>query len=36
VARFELVKNDSAAILDMDRELGGRSSQTRPTGRSGT
>ena len=27
VARFQLVKNDSAAILDMDRELGGR---TRP------
>jgi ferritin len=32
VAKFQLVKNDSAALLDMDRELGARSAAPGPAG----
>ena len=28
VAKFHMVKNDSAALLDLDRELGGRTAET--------
>lgn len=33
VAKFRLIKNDPAAILDMDRELGARSAAAGPSGR---
>ena len=32
VAKFHMVKNDSAALLDLDRELGGRPAETAAAG----
>ena len=32
VAKFHMVKNDSAALLDLDRELGGRSAEPAAAG----